>query len=202
MAHHFAELLDHVARTYEEQLAGFGQLDRRARTVDQLQAERLFQRAYPTTEGRLRDETALCRLGKAAGRCQSDEILQPLGFQIHLKIPSIRWRRARSHTNIMPFRHSPAGNGIGRQLPESLILGALQHCLRLPKPHYHHVRSCIIASRKRPAWHPSRSFRRLLRHPDPARIAQLPPLRRAVGALPETDRRPGDGQAGSGRCQP
>ena len=52
-----------------------------------MQAERLFQRAYPPAEGRLRDEAALRGLGEAAGRRQRHKILQPLGFQIHLNIP-------------------------------------------------------------------------------------------------------------------
>ena len=83
VAHHLAQLLAEVARGDQKQLPGLGQLHRRMAAVDQGQAEGRFQAADAPAERRLGNVALLRRLGKAAGGGQSDEVLQPLGFQIH-----------------------------------------------------------------------------------------------------------------------
>ncbi|MCY1361976.1 hypothetical protein D9M69_486740 [compost metagenome] len=87
MAHHLAELLDHGTCGDEEQLAGLGQLHRRALAVHQGQAEGILQAADTPAEGRLGDEALFRRLGEAAGGGQRAEVLQPFHFEIHGKAP-------------------------------------------------------------------------------------------------------------------
>ncbi|EJT83415.1 hypothetical protein PPS11_36485 [Pseudomonas putida S11] len=67
MAENFAQLVDNSTRGDEKQLPGLGQFDRRAGTIHQLQAQSCFQTAYTPAEGRLGNETPLCRLGKTCG---------------------------------------------------------------------------------------------------------------------------------------
>lgn len=86
VAHHFAKLFDQAARGHQEQLAGLGQLDRGAGTVDQGQAEHAFQAADTSAECRLGDEALFRSLGKAAGGGQGDEVFQPFGFQVHRRL--------------------------------------------------------------------------------------------------------------------
>ncbi|MNH21683.1 hypothetical protein D3C81_1513180 [compost metagenome] len=83
VAENFAQLVDNSTRRDEKQLAGLCQLDRRAGTIHQLQAQGCFQAANAPAEGRLGDETPLCRLGKTAGGGQRAEVFQPFAFKVH-----------------------------------------------------------------------------------------------------------------------
>ncbi len=83
IAHHLADLLDQVARGDQEQLAGLGQLHRRARAIHQGQPQRALQAADAPAERRLGNETPLGGLREAAGGRQRDQIFQPFGFDVH-----------------------------------------------------------------------------------------------------------------------
>gem|GEM_PF-4061162 len=102
----------------------------------------------------------------------------------------------------MPIVHSSAINGIGRPDRERPMVAGIAATTAFLRIMEHHVLRCILPHRKRPAWHPRSTRRRLLRDSDAARSQQLPPLRRAARALPETGGRAGHGQAGRRRRQP
>ncbi|MDT4873057.1 hypothetical protein FQZ97_1082820 [compost metagenome] len=116
MAHHLTQLFDQAARGDQEQLAGLGQLHRRAGTVDQGQAEHVFQAANTPAECRLGDKPLFRRLRKTAGGGQGDEVFQPFGFQVHrcsfrktdrtaLHVGRIQERSEQSAINAHTNRH-------------------------------------------------------------------------------------------------
>ena len=90
MAQHFTELLDHRARGHQKQLPRCCQFNRRARAIDQGQAQRSFQAANTPTERRLGDKAPLRRLGKAAGCRQGAEVFQPFALKVHHFLPRVR----------------------------------------------------------------------------------------------------------------
>jgi len=94
VAQHFAELFDHGARGHQKQLPGRRQFDRRARAVDQRQAQRRFEAADPPTERRLGHEAPFGRLREAAGGGQGTEVLEPFAFQIHHALPGTHQNRS------------------------------------------------------------------------------------------------------------
>jgi len=137
VAHHLAHLLDHAARGHQEQLPRLGELHRGAGAVHQGQAQGAFQAADAPAERRLGDETPLGRLGEAAGGGQGDEVLQPLGLDVHCVSLASGARAIRSvplsrHADIMPIVHDPARNGIGRKQAAILILAPHRGHNRIP----------------------------------------------------------------------
>ena len=121
VTHHLAELLDHVARTDQKQLTGLGQFDGRARTVDQLQAQGLFQRTDAPTERRLGDEAALRRLGEAAGCREGDEVFQPLGFRFNLKLLDTMATNGKSHAHYAVSAWDSQATALAAHTPQALF---------------------------------------------------------------------------------
>ena len=96
MTQHFTELLDHRACSHQEQLPRRRQFHRRARAVDQGQAQCGLQAADTPAERRLGDKASLRRLGKTARRRQGAEVFQPFALKVHQFLPRVRTILART----------------------------------------------------------------------------------------------------------